>query len=82
MKTVKVKKPYNLHIEAALKFGVVGVPAAPDGLYLCRIRKEINDIVDVKPVRKGEFSCTVHMGKHKFRRKRDLESHVVYDVFD
>jgi hypothetical protein len=73
-------KPYNRHLEEALAHGITELPAAPDGIYLKRLHLE--DIIDLQPVRRDVFKGTCHTGKKRFKRKRELDKHMIYEILD
>jgi len=55
--TIRVKKPYDRVLDDAILKGVVELPAAPDGLYLRRLEKELAGSFIIRPKERDVFEC-------------------------
>jgi hypothetical protein len=54
----RIRRPYDLRIDEALVSGKTQFPAAPDGLYLRRMAKELDGAIDVEPFDHNVFRAT------------------------
>jgi hypothetical protein len=58
MDRIKIKRPYDKHIDEALEHGFVEVPAYPDGFQLARKREELESAIDIRTIRHNVFQVT------------------------